>query len=445
MMMIVRMKEYSNSLLIIFFISFVIGQSLQEPLRFDDFSVYRIIPYQQDHIQYLQQLAANESFFGENHVNFWKFPTTSLNHSVDVMFSPKAKEELLPGMRQMNFDIRRMINNVQERIDAENELKGRQMTNDKGQFSRNYAQFFSTYQRYPQIIAALDALADDHPELASIETIGQSTEKRALKVIKISRGTNEHYKKRKIWIDGGFHAREWISPATALFVAHKLVTEDGRDPTVVDILDKFDVHILPLANPDGYEYTHDYNRMWRKTRSRSSSRWGFLCRGTDPNRNFGYKWRTGGSSNNPCSDIYAGEKAFSEPETIAIRDYILKEAPWDVYLTLHSYSQLVLSPWGWTEDLPQDYLELYRVAQLASQSMQKLYGTQYNYGATTRVLYVASGGSDDWAYGEVGVKYSYTFELRDTGDSGFLLPDAQIVPQGLEFWEGFVTLLKELR
>lgn len=58
---------------------------------------------------------------------------------------------------------------------------------------------------------------------------------------------------------------------------------------------------------------------------------------------------------------------------------------------------------------------------------------------------IASGGSDDWAYGEAGIKYSYTYELRDTGDYGFLLPEEQILPQGLEFFEGFATMLQEMR
>lgn len=67
-------------------------------------------------------------------------------------------------------------------------------------------------------------------------------------------------------------------------------------------------------------------------------------------------------------------------------DFILREMPIEGYMTLHSYSQLILSPWGWTEELPKDYLELYRVSQAAALAMSKPYGTNYKYGATTRVL-----------------------------------------------------------
>jgi hypothetical protein len=69
-----------------------------------------------------------------------------------------------------------------------------------------------------------------------------------------------------------------------------------------------------------YEYSHQKDRLWRKTRSRSG---GFGCVGTDPNRNFGYNWGGQGASGNPCDETYYGKKAFSEPETAAMRDFIM--------------------------------------------------------------------------------------------------------------------------
>ena len=81
-----------------------------------------------------------------------------------------------------------------------------------------------------------------------------------------------------------FLQREWISPAAMLWVIAELVTNSA---TYKPILDHFDIHILPVANPDGYEYTHTDERNWRKTRKPNS---GSPCIGTDPNRNFNYHW-----------------------------------------------------------------------------------------------------------------------------------------------------------
>ncbi|CAN8024170.1 unnamed protein product, partial [Ixodes persulcatus] len=223
---------------------------------------------------------------------------------------------------------------------------------------------------------------------------------------------------------------------------YKLISGYSNDNDTSRILDTFDVYALPVANPDGYEYTHTFNRLWRKTRSTSSS---FFCRGADPNRNFGFKWSSGGSSSKPCSEVYAGSKAFSEPETKAIANFIYaRRKEIMVYITFHSYSQLWLTPWGYTPLRPANYLELVRAAKLATRALQKVHGTKYTVGTSTSLLYVASGGSDDWALGEAQIPYSYTVELRDTGRHGFTLPRDQIVPTGEETWAGIKALLLEL-
>ena len=79
-----------------------------------------------------------------------------------------------------------------------------------------------------------------------------------------------------------------------------------------------DWYILSVVNPDGYEYSHRADRLWRKNRKGGVGR----CAGTDLNRNFGYKWGGAGSSKEPCKEIYAGTGPFSEPETSALSNFI---------------------------------------------------------------------------------------------------------------------------
>ncbi|MCM8651638.1 hypothetical protein MZO44_16265, partial [Lactiplantibacillus sp. E932] len=97
------------------------------------------------------------------------------------------------------------------------------------------------------------------------------------------------------------------------------------------------------------------------------------------------------------------------------------------YLTIHSYSQMLLFPYSYKYDLAAHHSELLSVSQGAIAALRSLYGTRYTSGPGAVTIYPSAGGSDDWAY-DLGVKYSYTFELRDEGRYGFLLPESQIKP-----------------
>lgn len=78
-----------------------------------------------------------------------------------------------------------------------------------------------------------------------------------------------------------------------------------------------DWYILPVVNPDGYEYSHRVDRLWRKNRHING-----LCTGTDLNRNFGYKWGGVGASHQPCRETFAGSRPFSEPESAAVSNFV---------------------------------------------------------------------------------------------------------------------------
>lgn len=156
----------------------------------------------------------------------------------------------------------------------------------------------------------MDSMVTSYPTLASTAVIGKSSEGRPLKIIRIgsrkgsssSRQVNGRQgqstdvssvsNKPIFWIDAGIHAREWAAPPTALYIAYSLLSNYQKDQSVKYLLDTFDFHILPSANPDGYEYTHKSDRMWRKTRSTCSTcRQNSRCRGVDPNRNWSYHWK----------------------------------------------------------------------------------------------------------------------------------------------------------
>jgi murein tripeptide amidase MpaA len=245
--------------------------------------------------------------------------------------------------------------------------------------------------------------------------------------------------KPAMWFDGGIHAREWISPATVMYMLMELVEHDADHP---DLTENLDWYILPVVNPDGYLYTQTDNRLWRKTRVPNGNTG---CFGTDANRNWGFHWGTGGSSDDPCSDIYMGSEPFSEVENRNMRDFLIANKDQiKFYNNVHSYSQLVLVPWGWGYEEPDNVDDLYAMANKGNDALYAVHHKTFEVGCIPCLLYVASGGTLDWTLGELGIPYSYAMELRDTGSYGFILPPDQIIPSGEEVWAFHMTVAREI-
>ncbi|XP_027198544.1 carboxypeptidase B-like isoform X2 [Dermatophagoides pteronyssinus] len=422
----------------IFFNNIYCNNNLKKEIAYDGYKVFRVRAENIDQLLYLRQLSDDVQKV-DLKIDFWSMPN-SLNSSIDLMVPPELGNDFQTILAKQNIKAETLINDVGRMVEMQ-----RDNVEDSLFYSRfpNDTIFFQRYQPLSNIISFLDDLVRSNQDISSLETIGKSGEGRALKIIKIGYpGQN----KPIIWIDAGIHAREWIAPATATYIISKLIWEKDEDE-ISQILKTFDFHILPSANPDGYEYSRLFDRFWRKTRSRNSGTFlGFFCVGVDPNRNYGYQWSRTGSSGNPCSNTYHGPRPFSEPETASIASHVMQNKNnIKLFLSLHSYSQLILTPWGWTKDLPKDHSDMMKIAEIASRAFKMRYGTEYRYGSSTALLYSAAGGSDDWAYGAAGIKYSFTVELRDRGTYGFLLPARYIQPTGEETFDAIVAMLNEIK
>ncbi|XP_021192904.1 carboxypeptidase B isoform X2 [Helicoverpa armigera] len=227
------------------------------------------------------------------------------------------------------------------------------MPNRKPRRRRVKLMDWKKYHRLAVIYSFIDDLEKDYPAICTVSVIGKSVEGRDIKMLKIS---NSNASNSGVWLDACIHPREWISTAVVTYIADMLVKNFF---TLSSSITNKDWHIIPVLNPDGYEYTHTHERMWRKNRAR----YGGECVGVDLNRNFSYAWGQSngeeGSSDEPSHVFYRGPAPFSEPETIAVRDTILGSiTPFKVFLSFHSYFELIIFPWGNKKDPCPDYLHL---------------------------------------------------------------------------------------
>jgi len=267
-----------------------------------------------------------------------------------------------------------------------------------------------------------------HPDICSLITdFGKSYEGRDIQGLKI--GKKPTNSKPAILIHGGIHAREWISPTTVSWIASELLLKYNTDPSVKKLVDDIEWHIFPVLNVDGYVFTHTSNRMWRKTRKPNQ---GSTCVGTDPNRNWSYKWNTGGSSSAPCSEIFHGAAPFDNPEVKLMSEYGKKLLPrLKGYIDYHAYGQLYMRPWGWSTAAPVDEPRLQSIGDASAAAISRSRNRTYRSGRIAIIIYVASGSSADYFYGEHKVS-AFALELS----TNFILPVSEIRPCGVENFEG---------
>ncbi|XP_035685603.1 carboxypeptidase B-like [Branchiostoma floridae] len=381
---------------------------------------------------------------------------------------PSIEDEFKALLREYGVSYEVYTDDYREMIEKHLRENLRLVEDDKvGEFN------FARYHPYDEILQYLKDTAEKYPNLATVVNVAHTFEGRRIVAMKI--GVAKDTPKRAVWIDAGIHAREWIAPATTLYFIQQLVTRYGHDQTVTDLLEKLDWYILPVMNVDGYIYSwsHPARRLWRKSTAFYNSMCedrnsdttssctcteddldrnctcpdtttvqNCTCLGVDLNRNWDAEWGGPGASPDPCSDIYHGRSPVSEPEVKGVSEFILqRRGAIQAYLSLHSYGQLWMYPYGYNATkTPTDIKEHVKLSEIATAAIRRVNGKQYRHGRATDVLFEAAGCSDDWAYDKAGIVHSYTIELRDTWEYGFLLPPDQILPTAQEVFPAFIQV-----
>ncbi|WP_405679164.1 M14 family metallopeptidase [Streptomyces sp. NBC_01511] len=287
------------------------------------------------------------------------------------------------------------------------------------------------YHNYAEMSAEIDQRIAAHPTLISKRVIGRSYEGRDIFAVKISDNVTADENEPEVLFTHHQHAREHLTVEMALYLIRELGDTYGTDSRVTSAVNNREIWIVPDVNPDGGEYdiaTGSY-RSWRLNRQPNS---GSSRVGTDLNRNWNFQWGCcGGSSGTPGSETYRGARAESAPEVKVVADFArsrvvggkqqLKAA-----IDFHTYSELVLWPYGYTSADTAPGMTLDDRNAFAAVGGKMAASNGYT-AEQASDLYITDGSIDDWLWGNQKV-FAYTFEMYpgSSGGGGFYPPDEVI-------------------
>ncbi len=368
-------------------------------------------------------------------------------HGLD-MYTAKADARSLAVIHSGGYDVAESHLGGGDRVDLvltareAGQLRGRGVDvspkrNGRGQTVREQAdamaasgyQVYRSYDEAGGIRDELYALAQRNPSIVKLVVIGRTLQGReiiALKVTKNAKQLADGARPATLYM-GTIHAREWIATEVTRRLLRHFVENYNRDAEITNLVNTRELWFMPVANPDGYQYTFSTERLWRKN-LRDNNGDGTIANGdgVDLNRNYNERWNydNEGSSTESASDTYRGAAPASEPEVKA-HQALIDRMKFRFLLTYHSYGPLLLYPYGWQVKTPSLDDPLF-VEYTGTDANPAVAGYDPGVGAD---LYTTNGTTDDYAYSKTGA-LSWTPELSEGCDGcGFVFPDDEALVQ----------------
>ncbi|XP_059048594.1 zinc carboxypeptidase-like [Achroia grisella] len=384
-----------------------------EKVDYSNYGMYNIVPQNTNDVEYLREL-----YKKPDGLRFWSEPS-QVGGEVVVIVPPDVRSNFEDSLSRKGIVFEMTSNNVQEIINAEVPKRKRRNIND-GEI------YFDACLTVNQINQYFSYLSRNNSAVANMFTIGKSFEGRDINGIRISRGSPT----RTFVLTGGEIGADCLSPTILTYIVKELF--EAEDPEARAATEQFEWHIIPVINPDGFDYSQTVDRLWLKNRRRDN----MVPDGVDLTKNWNSNWGSYGGSFDATHENYIGIGPFSEIETRLVSNYILNLAQnMSGLLSFRTFGQRLLLPFG------DNYNQMIVIGRRSLGSLSVRYNTQYLAGLSTDFANSFTGNIGGWVKDNFKAPIVATYALRNT----HVLQANLITPACEETYDSVMAILREAR
>ncbi|KAL4719064.1 hypothetical protein ACJJTC_012440, partial [Scirpophaga incertulas] len=318
----------------ILFVCMFVTVGISEKIRYDNYALYKVHTENDEDVKHLAELQENYK-----ELDFWKTATKAGDYA-SVVISPVFREQFERSLKKRSIQSDLMVENIQEAFDAQLASRRKRDTRD--------GLYWTGYQTMEDINNWFNSLVQNNSNVVSLINLGMTYEDRNITGVRISRGAGN----RHIVLEAGEIAADWLSPTVLTYIINELV--QGTDPEAKAASENFVWHIFPLLNPDGHEYTQNYDRLWIKNRTFKRAAWE-----VNLSKNWNSQWGIIGANFTGESNDFAGHGPFSESETRFLSRYIESISENLVgFFSFRGFGQRLLIPFAHTTEPLYNYNEM---------------------------------------------------------------------------------------
>ena len=265
------------------------------------------------------------------------------------------------------------------------------------------------YKSYQETVDFFNHAQERYPNVFRVEVIGKTWEERDIIVVTVSKDLETADTKPALFYTGTVHAREWIGIELSVGFAEYILEHIDFDPVLNEALSRATLYMVPCANPDGFEFSRTHFSFWRKNRRQNAD--GSF--GVDLNRNFNVGYAP---SKNTSSNVYSGPQPFSEPETLALKNFAEDHSNITIALDYHSQGNVFFPAHNFKHEDALNATDLNTLSANMAEEIRKVSGREYGVHMGKPPVNLISGCGREFYYSTGALALTVEVGTRNISD-----------------------------